>query len=526
MDVIDPRVWWANPMDLVRQLAELGERDEAVAILRSYVAVRGGRNEALPQTALHLRDEETLRKLAAHDDSAVECLAEFLIHDRGVEAAEAAILTLPERMIEVGGRQYSLGVPHRLSFAWALHRTGHEELAEATVRAMQATSLEKVGDLPSAGRLLTEILLARGDLDTLQAMAVDVRNRLSWTIADGLADHLLRRGDVERLQQMSEDYCVPAWDALAELSWRRGEHERVVQLADRGSTRAQSLLVTAAADAGDRAALEAYTEQNFERAAESLVDLFARQGDVVALSALSDGGSLPARGKLIPLLDRRGDVRGLAGIAAGPVDPGDDRALATALVRHGLTAEAGPVLRRLIPDKTPADRRRRLEAFADAGDLEGFNREMFILRHGALHGAPAETMAWVALAVASGVLGNAAYAGLTAAVSTLWDRIQAKPSVSQPPYVAPRDNVPEWHTARGALDAACLAVHEHCTRIDVPVPDFATVSYDVQHSNGRWVFLFREQGSGHRRFQVGLGPNRGDGTTVVMIGTDNWGRRS
>ena len=500
MDVIDPRVWWANPMDLVRRLAELGERDEAVTIMRSYVAARGGRDDALPRTALLLRDEETLRELAAYDDSAVECLAELLIHDRGVEAAEAAIVALPERVLEVGGRRLRLGVPHRLSFAGALHRTGHDDLAEATVRAMRPEVPRDVLAESAAGRLLTEILLGRGDLDALQAMALDTSNPMSWTVS--------------------------ATDALADFYWQAGEQDRVAELADRGSATAQSLLVSTAAEAADRAALTRYAARRFGDADGELADLLARQEDLVALRALADGGSLPARGRLIPLLDRRGDTGGLAGIAAGQVDPRDDRALATALLRHGLTAEARPVLRRMIPEKTPADHRRRLEGFADAADLEAFDRELFILRHGAVHGTPAETVAWAALAVASGVLGNAAYAGLAAAISSLWGRIQAKPAVSESAFPASRGTAPEWHTARRALDLACLAVHEHCVRIDVAVPDFATVSYDVQHSNGRWVFLFREQEGGHRRFHVALGPHRDDGTTVVMIGSTDWGRRS
>jgi hypothetical protein len=122
------------------------------------------------------------------------------------------------------------------------------------------------------------------------------------------------------------------------------------------------------------------------------------------------------------------------------------------------------------------------------------------------------------------VLGNAAYSGLSAAVSRLWQRSSARNGAAPAPAPGPAPApAAERHTAREAFDAACLAIREHCTAIEVPVPDFATMSCDYHTSDDRWVFVFRERDH-RRRFQVSVRPPRQDGRTVVMMSASGWHR--
>ncbi|RAK28813.1 hypothetical protein B0I29_119151 [Actinoplanes lutulentus] len=88
---------------------------------------------------------------------------------------------------------------------------------------------------------------------------------------------------------------------------------------------------------------------------------------------------------------------------------------------------------------------------------------------------PPETVEWVALTLASGIVGNAGYDGLKRVLS--WFR--------QPP--------PRPVTQDVAMDLAVRAVQERCRQSGMPVPvPEALTGYADQSSDGRWMLTLRE----------------------------------
>ncbi|MEV6305185.1 hypothetical protein AB0M02_37635 [Actinoplanes sp. NPDC051861] len=222
------------------------------------------------------------------------------------------------------------------------------------------------------------------------------------------------------------------------------------------------------ADSGDVARLRQMTFTEGQAgwfAAVALRDLVGDEG----LAELAVQGSAGAATKLVEDLWRRRDVAGLARLS-----------------------EAGV-----------REAAERLERYANEQSV-----------HGPISGMPTEALEWVAVAIGSGVLGNAAYQGLTELVTRTWKRLRpAVPEAAPAPAPAPR--------LRGEAEAfllACTAVHDYCVRSDAAIPDFGTVTYDAVHGgDDRWSFTIRERAG--RRFQVRVPPLAGDDTTpnVVMV---------
>ncbi|BCJ51386.1 hypothetical protein Asp14428_28610 [Actinoplanes sp. NBRC 14428] len=350
---------------------------------------------------------------AGWDDRAPELA--FLLRDeemlrRLAGRSDLAVVRLAELLIAARGVEaaeaeiealpvHEWRSPPRISFARALARTGHVERALAIARETTAA----------------------GDL------------RLTLRGEELLADLHGDRGDLDALREAYEKHrSSAAGNVLARLLWERGDREAVRRLAMRRVSAARELLVRPAAEAADH---------------RTLLDL-------VYL------GSRTARGALIPLLDRLGDRSLLTALAHATDDRDphapdvhEDWALAEALLRHGLDEEALPVLRATVPQYAFGNDQRRLAELTDARELY---RHLWKMRYGALTGVPEEALTWVALAIGSGVLGNAAYSALSAAVSGLWQRVAARgeaahgaPAPSPRPGGTPRgrpSTPPAWRS--------------------------------------------------------------------------------
>jgi tetratricopeptide (TPR) repeat protein len=534
----------ANVVDLVRQLVDLGEPDEAIEVLREYVA-GGGYDNRLPEIAVELRDRDTLYRLAAKDDRAAVHWAATIIEEEGVEAADAALAVLPWATVP--------GATHRVSLGRALLDTGRFEAALRV--ATEVLEAQPSGHFVFGARcLVTDVHVAREDLEVLQQLgeAGDKRaeealfrilgdredlSALTWHAGRGrraarqeLVKVYERRGDLEGLLALFRRGYSEAEDLAARWCWERGAHEQVSKIAERGGAMARKLLVEAAASQGDRESLTRYAARRYKDAGYRLNLLLAAQGDVAALRERASGddygfevGDSHAVAMLAEVFIERGDVDGLGGlVAAFPDDWQLPWRLAELLAAQGRTTELRSHLHRIIDsERERPDHPREARRLADAGDIDGL-RECLWSRVGLGKGANVgpEMLEWVALAVTSGVLGNAAYAGLSAAISKLWGRIQNRRDAAAASGTEAVEAVgpePAWHTAREALEVACLAVHEHCTQVEVAVPDFAQVSYEVQHSRGRWVFVFREPAArGGRRFQVSV-PPRQEGSDRCVV---------
>jgi hypothetical protein len=528
----------SDAIDLVRQLVELGEPDEAVEVLREYAA-RGRYDDRLPAVAAELRDRETLHRLAAVDDRAAGYWAKLIIEDEGVEAAEAALATLPWATAP--------RATHRLSLARALLLTGH---IEGSLRmATEVLEAQPSGRFVFGARcLITDLHVARGDLDALQQLgdAGDERaeQALYQVLADredldALAGHAQRgrrlarqelvkiyerRGDAEALRTLFRRGYSEAERPLSLLCWERGEHEHVAEIAERGGSTARGLLVNTASSEGDRESLTKYAASGYEGAGSSLNRLLALQNDTAALRERADHGDHHAVAILAGVFVEHGDTDRMRElVAAFPSHWQPPWQLADLLAAQSRTTELRSALHHIVAsNRLPPDELVEAQRLADAADVDGLRALLWSGGARQPGGAAPEMLEWAVLAVTSGVLGNAAYAGLTSAIKKLWDGMQKRRNsspVSGADVAEAGSPEPAWHTAREALEAACLAIHEHCSRIEVAVPDFTQTSYEVQHSRGRWIFIFREPArQGGRRFQVSVPPRReGSSHSVVVM---------
>jgi tetratricopeptide (TPR) repeat protein len=529
----------ADAIDLVRQLVELGEPDQAVEVLREYAA-SGSYDDRLPAVAAELRDRETLHRLAATDDRAAAHWAKLIIEDEGVEAAEAALAALPWATAP--------RATHRLSLARALLLTGRIE--DSLRVATEVLDAQPSGRFVFGARcLITDLHVAREDLDALQQLgdAGDERaeqalyrilgdrgdlNTLTRHVERGrhrarreVVNIYERRGDLEALRTLFRRGYSEAEQPLALLCWERGAHEHVAEIAERGGSTARSLLVDAASSEGDRESLTKYAACGYDGANSSLNRLLATQEDTAALRERADHGDHHAVAILAGVFVERGDIGGMRElVAAFPYHWQPPWQFADLLAAQGRTTELRSVLHQIIiSGRVPPNERVAAQRLADAADINGLRD---FLRSGAGQhsggGAGPEMLEWVVLAVTSGVLGNAAYAGLNSAIKKLWGGMQKRrngSSVSGADVAEAVSAGPAWHTAREALEAACLAIHQHCTKIEVAVPDFTQASFEVQHSRGRWVFIFREPTlQGGRRFQVSVPPRQeGSSHSVVVM---------
>jgi hypothetical protein len=380
-------------------------------------------------------------------------------------------------------------------------------------------ALQELGD---AGNERAELALYRilGDREDVNALTGHVERGRRRAIPELVRVHE-RRGDLDALLTLFRHGYGESERPLALLCGERGAHDHVAELAEKGSSTARGLLVEAAVAAGDRESLTGYATRGWEGAAHPLNLLLAAHGDTAALRGRAGHGDSHAVAKLADVFVERGDTAGMRElVAAFPHHDALPWRFAELLAAQGRSGELRSVLHQIIASQRlrPADP--LAGRLADAGDVDGLRTRLWCREGVATAATPApETVEWVVLAVTSGVLGNAAYAGLNAAIKKLWSRMQKRRTSSSADVVEPESAEPVWHTAREALEAACLAVDEHCTRIEVAVPDFTQVSYEVQHLRGRWVFTFREPTSqGGRRFRVSVPPRpEGSSRSLVMM---------
>ncbi|MFC3383152.1 HEAT repeat domain-containing protein [Couchioplanes azureus] len=215
----------------------------------------------------------------------------------------------------------------------------------------------------------------------------------------------------------------------------------------------------------------------------------------------------------------------------------------SALARLGSTEETYLLLHEIaVTDASAMVRRTALRALKD-----GWRRDAattHLLAHSAdsdddLRTQPPRILApdagqigqvaqWVALAVASGVLGNAAYEGAKESLRGHLRRRKAK-SVEAPEDTgasatgdASRKH-PETAlvpiTAKEAELLAREAVRSRCRAIAIAVPDMDAVKTSIyQESTGRWMLILRDPA--HRRFRVRIPAGRptvGDVTVEVHL---------
>jgi hypothetical protein len=103
---------------------------------------------------------------------------------------------------------------------------------------------------------------------------------------------------------------------------------------------------------------------------------------------------------------------------------------------------------------------------------------------------------WVAITVASGVLGNVAYDGIRAVVRASWRALTRR-----------RERARTTVTERDALLLAQAAVHRRCQRIGIEPPEPTGLDYSAyQERDGRW--LLRLTDTAGRSFFVRIPPDR------------------
>ena len=144
---------------------------------------------------------------------------------------------------------------------------------------------------------------------------------------------------------------------------------------------------------------------------------------------------------------------------------------------------------------------------------------------------------WVALTIASGVLGNATYDAFKAGVQRLRHRGRTRAAAAASAGPASATAGPASATAgpasatagpasaavpltaEQALLLAHTAVLRRCEAIDIERPDLDRLrSTAYQDGTGRWVFAFRDPAN--RRFHVRVPPDRpaeGDVTVEVYL---------
>lgn len=537
MDAPDPLAGFRDQADVIREVARLGDREEAAAMLRAHVD-RGGDSSGLADVAFELRDLPTLRRLADRHEYAGERLAELLIADHGVEVAEERFGKLPE----MSGERWWSSSPRRLQFAVALRRSQRHQLALAVAGEVLAAAAPDSRAAFGAKLLLTDVHEALGDLDAVRKLVEsgfdsarpalfrllgareDLPALLAYANGDRRAmeaylDVLSRRGDAAALGRHADAGDEAAARRLSALLVSRDEWDRLAELAEAGNRSAQSTLAARAADRNDVEALRRLAARGYADAAGWHLTVLERRGDTTALRALAERGDPQAYFRLVELLVRQGDVRGLRRLATAFASDDAAWALASLLARTGRGEQAATVLRGLLPRDLDARERHAADHLIDQLDI--LRLSLFLLQRqtgdtpvaGAI---PFEAVEWIVVAVSAGVLGNAGYAGIVAAISQLWRRTIASRAATAVPGAddAPAP-APVQRTEREALSIACLAVHEHCVAVDATVPDFASLRYEaINDSDGRWVFNLREPDG--RRFMVRVPPPRPSTAKVVV----------
>lgn len=144
-----------------------------------------------------------------------------------------------------------------------------------------------------------------------------------------------------------------------------------------------------------------------------------RRADVGGLRARADGGDPRAYMELVSLLVRQGDAVRLRALALAIDDDTAAWALASVHLQRGEADEAAAVLHALVPTDLDPTLRRVADDLADQLDLNTLRQ---VLTYWHAQGKPAGVLSaaeWIVIAVSAGVLGNAAYAALAAAISKL-----------------------------------------------------------------------------------------------------------
>ena len=284
----------AGPWGLALLLADRGDLDEAVQIVRARARADGDKGALL--------------------------LAELLAEPGGPEAAVQILRTLRAR-----------------ADAGALF--DDSDLARL---------LEEHGDLDQFEQIMFPpgLLARRGDLDELRARACAGDGLAAWQALQ-LADLLSRRGDPGKAEQISRARAIPphygAWQRARELALY-GDLDQLRARADAGDRVAAGGVARRLARRGHLDELRARADAGDKAAAWQLARLLAERGDLDELRARADAGDGLAAWRLAHLLAERGDLDELRARA----DAGDGLAapaLADLLADRGDPDEAEQIVR-------------------------------------------------------------------------------------------------------------------------------------------------------------------------------------
>jgi tetratricopeptide (TPR) repeat protein len=325
-------------------------------------------------------------------------------------------------------------------------------------------------------------------------------------LADAGDNTAARRLAAVWLDQGRTDEAISLLQEQASAGDSDAAYQLVEIVGDRDPERADAVL-RALAERGDwhavRRLTQLYERQGRLDAAVALLGAKVAGGDLVAAKPLAN---LLIRAKrvdeavniLLPLA-QRGDNEAVVGVADTLID---ERRLAAfeALADNGDDIASRIVAAFLSRRYDVKGLRRR----ADAGDQHAVAALAEPLPRPSARGIPVEVGEWIALAVASGMLGNAAYDAGKAVIRKVARPIltavggQAAAAASAPP--------PAPLTMDAATALAHEAVRTRCRAINIPPPDPANLRSSSVHQDerGQWTLLLHD--AEHRRFRVRVPP--------------------
>jgi hypothetical protein len=486
---------------LARKFALAGAHDDALELFRSEPEVWSFASLAWAADLVAAEgDIVLLSRMARLTVLSAGRLAQLLIDRHGVDHARDS---LRELLADADSGDYrSLRAPHwRLPLAAGLGRAGRPAEGRTLIQEVMAGAKDREREL--ALEVLIALYVGNGDLDGLQELhrgGVEAATNQFFTM---LAD----RGEWTGLLAYARRGSHTANNAVWAL-WGSGAREQLEVLAAEGNHYAQYYLARLLADRDDDEGLWRQMRAGNETAERAVVDRLRRAGDTGALEGLSGEGSVPANEELVDILIRRGDIDGLRRVAR-PGDVHAARGLARLLMDDGDYEQACVLLEPF---------------YGQAGGPRSPERawELLVATSSADHREPGATatpewVQWVAVAIGSGVLGNAAYQALIESATRTWKRLRAEPRsrAVEPAPVPAVPAAPEHRSEREAFLLACIAVHDRCKEIDAEVPDFARIGYDAMNTgDGRWVFTLREEGG--RKFTVRIPPPRATSGDIVV----------
>ncbi|MEU7869877.1 hypothetical protein [Dactylosporangium sp. NPDC049140] len=218
---------------------------------------------------------------------------------------------------------------------------------------------------------------------------------------------------------------------------------------------------------------------------------------------------------MINLLTKQGAVAEVVELLKALASAGNENAgrrLADLFATEGRLDE----LRQLADGgNTHAARRLGRSSLGQTPDYRSFTRLHGSGSQAALYRQLPETVGWIALTMAGGVVGNGAYDALKAAVSRGLRQIRKPDEMNGISGVEGEAVETEFLAEEDAFSIACAAIDGRCREVRVDPPDPESLRYSaILGEDGRWLLMVRDGGG--RVFHVRISPRRPGGSGITL----------